>query len=49
MQAINGMVAVHMRNVGLDASFLAAILSYYSLALAVNRILTGALYGRLGL
>lgn len=49
LQAINGVAAAHMRDVGLDASFLAAIFSFYSLALAASKILMGVLYDRLGL
>ncbi len=49
LQAINGVAAAHMRDVGLDAALVAGIFSFYSLALAACKILTGVLYDRLGL
>ena len=49
LQAINGVAAAHMRDVGLDASLVAGIFSFYSLALAGCKILTGVMYDRLGL
>ncbi len=42
------MVAAHMKDVGLDAAFVATVLSTGSLSLAVFKFLTGFMYDRFG-
>lgn len=49
LQGINGVAAAHMKDVGLDAGYVATVLSAHSLALAGFKFLTGILYDRFGL
>lgn len=49
LQAVNGVSAAHMKDVGLDPKLIAVIFSSYSIALAVCKVLCGILHDRLGL
>ena len=49
LQGINGVAAAHMKDVGLDAGYVATVLSAHSLALAGFKFLTGVIYDRFGL
>ena len=49
LQAVNGISAAHMKDVGLSPELIAGIFSFYSLALAGCKVLCGVLYDRLGL
>jgi len=49
LQGINGSAAAHMKDVGLDATYVATVLSVHSLALAGFKFLTGFMYDRFGL
>ena len=49
LQAVNGVSAAHMKDVGLSPELIAGIFSFYSLALAGCKVLCGVLYDRLGL
>lgn len=48
LQGINGVAAAHMKDVGLDAEYVAMVLSFHSLALAAFKFLTGVIYDRFG-
>ena len=49
LQGVYGVAAAHMRDVGLDAGFIAAVLSILSLILAGSKFLTGLIYDRTSL
>lgn len=49
LQGIGGIAKAHMRDVGLDAEFVAYALSFHSLSLAFFKFFTGLLYDKLGL
>lgn len=49
LQGITGVAAAHMKDVGLDAAFVAAVFSVFSLSLAAFKFLTGFMYDRFGL
>lgn len=49
LQGVGGIAKAHMKDVGIDASFIAYVLSLSSLTLAVFKFLTGFLYDKLGL
>ena len=49
LQAINGVAVQHMKDVGLDPAYVAAVWSCHSLALAGFKFLTGFIYDRFGL
>ena len=49
LQAVNGVSAAHMKDVGLRPELIAGIFSFYSIALAGCKVLCGALYDRIGL
>ncbi len=49
LTGINGVAAAHMRDVKLDAAYIATILSLHSIALTVFKFLTGFIYDKLGL
>jgi len=49
LQGVNGIAAVHMKDIGLDAVYVATVLSAHSIALAGFKFLTGFLYDRFGL
>lgn len=48
LHAINGVAVQHMKDVGLDAAYVAAIWSCHSLALAGFKFLTGFIYDKFG-
>jgi MFS family permease len=48
LQGINGIASAHMKDVGLDAGYIATVLSAHSLALAGFKFLTGILYDKFG-
>ena len=49
LQGINGVAAAHMKDIGLDAGYVATVLSIHSLALAGFKFLTGLFYDKFGL
>lgn len=49
LQGIGGIAKAHMRDVGLSAEYVAFVMSFHSLALAIFKFLTGFIYDRLGL
>lgn len=49
LQGITGVSAAHMKDVGLDASFVATIVSIHALSLAAFKFLSGFMYDRFGL
>lgn len=49
LQGINGTAAPHMRDSGLDAAFIATVLSVHSLSLTVFKFAVGFVYDRRGL
>lgn len=49
LQGISGVYAAHMKDVGLNAEYVALVVSVHSLTLTVCKILIGALYDRFGL
>lgn len=49
LQGITGVYAAHMKDIGLDAEYVATVVSAHALALTVFKILVGALYDRFGL
>lgn len=49
LQGLSGMGAAHMKDVGLDAGFVASVLSIGSLALTGTKLLVGFLYDHKGL
>ncbi len=49
LHGINGVGAVHMKDVGLDAGYIATVLSAHSLVLTVFKFLTGFIYDKFGL
>lgn len=49
LQGVSGIAAAHMRDVGLNAAFVATVLSVHSLALTVAKFLVGVWYDRFGL
>ena len=49
LTGINGVAAAHMRDVKLDASYIALVLSLHSIALTAFKFLTGFMYDKLGL
>lgn len=49
LTGINGVAAAHMRDVKLDATYIALVLSVHSIALTVFKFLTGFMYDKLGL
>jgi len=49
LQGITGISAVHMKDVGLSASYIATVLSLHSLSLSFFKFFTGFIYDRLGL
>lgn len=48
LQGINGIASAHMKDVGLDAGYIATVLSVHSLALAAFKFLTGIFYDKFG-
>ncbi|MBQ2977101.1 MAG: MFS transporter [Clostridia bacterium] len=49
LQGVNGISAAHMTDSGLDAGYVATVLSVHSLALAGSKFLTGLAYDKIGL
>lgn len=49
LQAVNGIGAAHMRDVGVEAGYLATVMSVHSLVLTASKFLTGFLYDKLGI
>lgn len=49
LQGVSGIAAAHMKDVGLDAGFIATILSVGSLSLTAAKLLNGIMYDKLGL
>ena len=49
LMAVNGVAAAHMKDSGLDADYIATVLTINSLALAAFKFLTGFLYDKRGL
>lgn len=49
LQGISGIAAAHMKDVGMDASHIASVLSVSSLALTAFKFLSGVLYDKFGL
>lgn len=49
LQGVNGASAAHMKDVGLDASYVATVLSIHSIALMVFKFSTGIMYDKFGL
>ena len=49
LQGTGGIAKAHMKDVGIDAAFIASILSFSSLTLACFKFLTGFVYDKLGL
>ena len=49
LQSVTTVAAAHMRDVGLDAAYIATVVSVHSLTLAAFKFLTGVLYDRFGL
>ena len=49
LQGIGGISSAHMKDVGLDAAYIATMVSFHSLALAGFKFLSGVLYDKFGL
>ena len=49
LQGVNGVAAAHLKDVGLNAAYVATVLSFHSLSLAAFKFLTGFMYDRFGL
>ena len=49
LQSVNGVSSAHMKDQGLDADFIALIISVHALALAAFKFLSGFLYDKKGL
>lgn len=49
LQGVNGVSAAHMKDVGIDASYVGTVLSIHSLVLAAFKFLTGFIYDKSGL
>ena len=49
LQGVNGASAAHMKDVGLDAGYVATVLSLHSIALMVFKFSTGVMYDKWGL
>lgn len=49
LQGVNGVAGAHMRDVGLDAAYIATIMSLHSIALTGFKFLTGVIYDKFGL
>ena len=49
LQSVNGVSAAHMRDVGVDAGYLATVLSIHSLVLTGSKFLIGFLYDKIGI
>ncbi len=49
LQSINGVYAAHMKDMGVDASYVATVASVFSLTLMASKILVGMIYDKWGL
>lgn len=49
LQGIGGVYVAHMKDVGIDAGYVATVASVYALTLTVSKLLIGMLYDRYGL
>ena len=49
LQGMLGVAAAHMKDVGLDAQYIASVVSVHALTLSVFKMLTGVMYDRMGL
>ena len=49
LQGISGVYAAHMQDAGLEAEFITAVVSVFSLSMTVSKLLVGWLYDRFGL
>ena len=49
LQGVNGVAGAHMRDVGLDAAYIATMMSLHSVALTGFKFLTGFIYDKFGL
>ena len=49
LQGVNGISGAHMKDVGLDAGYVATVLSVHSLALTGFKFLTGYMYDKFGM
>ena len=49
IQGVNSVASAHMNDVGMEAGYIAAVLSFHSLALTGFKFLTGISYDKLGL
>ena len=49
LQGVNGVAGAHMRDVGLDAAYIATMMSLHSIALTGFKFLTGVIYDKFGL
>lgn len=49
LQGITGVYAAHMKDVGLNAGYIATVVSVFSLSLTASKLVVGALYDRFGL
>ena len=49
LQGTGGIAKAHMKDIGIDATFIASVLSFSSLTLACFKFLTGFVYDKMGL
>lgn len=49
LQGITGVYAAHMKDIGLNAGYIATVVSVFSLSLTASKLVVGALYDRFGL
>ena len=49
LQGISGVYAAHMKDVGIDAGYIATVASVFALTLTVSKVLVGEMYDRFGL
>lgn len=49
LQGISGVYAAHMKDVGIDAAYIATVASVFALTLTASKVLVGEMYDRFGL
>ena len=49
LQGITGVYVAHMKDVGLNTTYIATVVSVFSLSLTASKLVVGALYDRFGL
>ncbi len=49
LQGISGVSAAHMKDSGLDAAYVATVVSFHSLSITVSKLLIGIMYDKFGL